>query len=49
MSRYRIYKLADKYGVSHGTASFIYDHCASVDEFIEALIDYAAGRGFSLS
>ena len=48
MSRYSINKLADERGVSHRTALLIWECCNDRDEFIAALDDVAAGRGFVL-
>jgi len=48
MSRYAINKKADELGVSHGTAMLIYESCASVDEFVDALTAFANGEGFAL-
>lgn len=49
MSRYAINKAADERGISHSTAMLIWDSVDSVDEFLEALDDYAEGRGFTLA
>ena len=49
MSRYAINKTADELGIAHGTAMLIWDATGTRDEFIAAMEDYAAGRGFVLA
>lgn len=49
MSRYAINKKADELGVSHGVAMLIWESVDTVDEFLQALTDYAEGRGFTLA
>ena len=48
MSRYSINKSADERGISHSTAMLIWEYTNDPAEFIAALDDVAAGRGFSI-
>ena len=48
MSRYAINKLADEFGVAHSTAALLWECCDDRDEFVAALSEVAAGRGFAL-
>lgn len=48
MSRYKISKVADEYGVSHATAMLIWESSESVDDFIESIEAFANGEGFSI-
>ena len=46
MSRYAINKAADELGISHQTALLVWEFVDSKEEFLAALDDLAAGRGF---
>ena len=48
MSRYSINKAADERGISHSTAMLVWEYTNDHDEFIAALDEIAAGRGFSI-
>lgn len=48
MSRYKINKVADEYGVSHATATLIWESSESIEDFIESIEAYANGEGFTL-
>lgn len=48
MTRYSINKAADERGVSRSTAMLIWELVDDSDEFLAALDDVAAGRGFVL-
>lgn len=46
MSRYRIYKIADEYGIAHSTAMLIWESSESVDDFIKSIEAFVSGEGF---
>ncbi len=49
MSKYAINKVADERGIARSTAMLIWEATQDVAEFIAAIEDYAAGRGFVLA
>lgn len=48
MSRYAINKAADERGISHATAMLVWEYTDDRDEFLAALDQIAAGRGFCI-